>query len=261
MTKNILEEGIKFFEDYTKKLVKTKDHYVAESLQLKLDHSLRVAKLSALLAQRLELDEPECELAEFIGLFHDLGRFVQFTEHQSFDDTKFGDHAAQSVSMLKEQTFFSVLPETEQQLVLFAIESHNKASVTSKDKQQMLFSQLLRDADKLDIWEICVSFLKRDGSFSLPSICYNLPHTPGVSEAVIKSLAVGKPVVRKEVQSVNDFKLMLMGMVYDLNFKSSFQIVSEKQLIKKIYDTMPKRDDVIDAYRQIRLFIENKFVE
>ena len=261
MTHTILEEGKKFFEGYTQKLLKTKDFYISENLQLKADHSLRVSKLSAQLARSLDLDNSDCELSELIGLLHDLGRFVQFTEHQSFDDTKCGDHASLGVSLITDQPFFKLLSEYEQQVVIFSIESHNKVSISGKDKQAMLFGQILRDADKLDIWEICISFLKRDGSFSLPSVCYDLPNSPGISENIIKNLSAGKSISKIDLHSSNDFKLMLMGMVFDLNFKLSFQMLNEKQLVKKIYDTLPKRDDVIDLYRKIRLFIENKFIE
>ncbi|MGV8137628.1 MAG: HD domain-containing protein [Mangrovibacterium sp.] len=261
MTEEILEKGKQFFEDYTKKLIKTKDFSISDNLQLKRNHSLRVAELSAYIAGNLALDEQECQMAQFIGLMHDLGRFPQFEKYQSFDDLKTEDHAALSVSILKAEDFFKELSEAEQQIVMQTIEMHNKLTITSKDKPVILFSQILRDADKLDLWELAVSYLKRDGSFGLPSISFNLPKTPGVSETVIKGISLGKPVSKKDLQSVNDFKLFLMGMVYDLNFKASFQVLNQKQLITKIYDTLPKRDDVINVYRQMRLFIENKFVE
>lgn len=261
MTEEIIEKGKQFFEEYTKKLIKTKDFYVSDNLQLKKEHSLRVAKLSAYIADKLDLDEQECKMAEFIGLMHDLGRFPQFEKYQSFDDLKTEDHAALSVGVLKAEGFFAELSEAEQQIVIQTIEMHNKLAINSKDKPVILFSQILRDADKLDIWEVAVSYLKRDGSFGLPSISFNLPKTPGISEVVIRGILTGKPISKKDLQSVNDFKLFLMAMVYDLNFKASFLLLNQKQLITKIYDTLPKRDDVINFYRQIRLFIENKFVE
>ncbi len=261
MTGNILEEGKKFFDNYSQKLIKTKDSQIADYLQFKKEHCLRVAKLSVQIAEKLDLDGPDRELVEFIGLFHDLGCLTHFEKYQSFDDSKTEDHAALSISLLKEQPFFENFPEDEQQLIVQVIGDHNKAVFTSKDQRTLQLGKIVRDADKLDIWGISVSSLKRDGSFVLPSISYDLPKSPGVSEAVIKSIVSGKPVVKKDLQSVNDFKLFLMSMVFDLNFKASFQLLSEKQLIKKIYDTLPKRDEVIDIYRQIRLFIENKFVE
>ncbi|MGE4586150.1 MAG: HD domain-containing protein [Mangrovibacterium sp.] len=261
MTEEILESGKQFFEDYTKKLIKNKEYTIAENLQMKKNHSLRVAALSALIAGKLELDEEECKLAEFIGLMHDLGRFPQFEKYQSFDDLKTEDHGLLSVGVLEAEDFFLSMPENVRELIVRTIEMHNKLAFTSKDKQVILYSQILRDADKLDIWEVAVSFLKRDGSFGLPSISFNLPKAPGISEAVVKSILNGKAVDKKELQTLNDFKLFLMALVFDLNFKVSFQLLNEKQLISRIYETLPKRDDVINVYRQIRLFIENKFVE
>jgi hypothetical protein len=49
-------------------------------------------------------------------------------------------------------------------------------------------------------------------------------------------------------------------MAFDLNYKFTFRLISEKQYIQKIYETLPKRDQIIDAYRGIKLFVENKFV-
>ena len=261
MTENILENGKQFFEDYTQKIMKEKDLYLSDNLSLKKEHSLRVAKLSAYIAGELGLDKPDCQMAEFIGLLHDLGRFFQFEKYHSFDDLKTEDHAALSIATFKDEAFFKELSEEDQQLIISVVEQHNKVAVMSKDKTIVQFSQILRDADKLDIWEVCVSYLKRDGSFSLSSISLDLPNTPGVSEVVIKTLMQGKGVQRKDLQTVNDFKLFIMGMVFDLNYKVSFLLLNQKQLIKKIYDTLPKRDDVINIYRQIRLLVENKFVE
>ena len=261
MSGKFYEEGKRFFDDYSQKLISTTDGDISENLLLKKEHSLRVAQLCASLANKLELNEQECELAGLIGLLHDLGRFTQYEKHKSFDDLKTEDHAELGVAIIKEQAFFLNLPEDDRQNIVEAIELHNKLSFNSKGKQTSIWGTILRDADKLDIWELCVLNLKRDGSFNLSSISYNLPKTPGVSESIIKNLLARKPVLKKDLQSVNDFKLMLIAMVYDLNYKASFHILNEKQLISKIYDTLPKRDDVIDAYRQVRLFIENKFVE
>ena len=46
--------------------------------QLKLAHSLRVAKNARLIAEGLAWAAPQVALAEIIGLLHDTGRFPQF---------------------------------------------------------------------------------------------------------------------------------------------------------------------------------------
>ena len=64
----------------------------------------------------------------------------------------------------------------------------------------------------------------------------------------------------EDLKSMNDYKLLLISMVFDINFKYTFRIMSEKQYVQKIYEILPKRDQIIDAYRGIKLFVENKFV-
>ncbi|MGQ7870749.1 HD domain-containing protein [Sunxiuqinia sp. sy24] len=250
-----------FFEKYTAGFLRHEDQEVADLLTLKREHSLRVAKLSGLVATNLMLEEEDILLAEVIGLLHDLGRFEQFEKHQSFNDQQAGDHAELGVALLKEQAFFTAFSEERQNLIAQAILNHNKESISLKeDKLVVTYSQILRDADKLDIWETCVNNLKRDGNFKYPSISLNLPATGLVNDKIIRSIQNQKQAKRKDMQSVNDFKLMLMSMIFDLNFRVSFQLLSEKQSIKQLYESMSKKDVVIDAYRELRLFIENKFV-
>ena len=261
MNQTTIEEGKEFFGETAKMYIKASDFAISENLQMKKEHSLRVSANCLQLAVVLKLEKPDQEFISLIGLLHDVGRFIQFDKYKSFDDAQTEDHAVLSMSMIKEEDFFKAMDEEDQQLMIQVIEGHNKLTFSAKDKKVLQFGHILRDADKLDNWELAVSLLKRDGSFSLPGISYNLPKLPGVTDAVIKNLAASKPVLRKDLHSLTDFKLFLMSMVYDLNLKASFAWVSEKQLIKKIYDTLTKRDDVIDAYRLIRLYIENKLTE
>jgi hypothetical protein len=228
---------------------------------MKRDHSLRVSANCFYLAKALGLEEPEQAFVGLIGLLHDVGRFVQFEKYGHFDDGTSEDHAALSVELISEQIFFKALDEADQLLLTEVIGGHNKFSFNSKDNRTFLFGQILRDADKMDNWELAVSMLKRDGTFNLPSINYNLPKLPAASDAVLKSLDAGKSVLKKDLQSLADFKLFLMSMVYDLNFKASFVWVTERQLIKKIYESMTKSDRVIDVYRKLRLHIENRLSE
>ncbi|WP_163717622.1 HD domain-containing protein [Mangrovibacterium lignilyticum] len=261
MDQHTIEEGKKYFGEIAKKFIKASDFAVAENLQMKKDHSVRVAAICLHLAEALEMDAADQDLIELIGLFHDVGRFIQFEKYQHFDDSKSEDHALLSVQMISEQQFFINMDEESQKLVVEVIGGHNKFNFSSKDKRVSQFAQILRDADKMDNWELAVSLLKRDGTFTLPNISYNLPKLPAASEAVLKSLLAEKPVLKKDLQSLADFKLFLMSMVYDLNFKASFVWVTDRQLIKKIYDSMTKGDRVIDAYRKIRLHIENRLTE
>lgn len=250
-----------FFEKYTATFFKQSAPEITEALALKQEHSLQVSKLCGIVATNLMLEEEDILLAELIGLLHDIGRFEQYVRYQTFDDQKSEDHAELAISILNEQLFFTAMSESKRNIITRSILNHNKETISLKeDKLIVTYSQILRDADKLAIWESCVKNLQRNGSFKIDAISLHLPLTGTVSDSIIRNIKNQKQVKRKDMQSVNDFKLAVMSMVFDLNFRVSFQLLNEKQLIKKLYDSMPKKDQVIDAYREMRLYIENKFI-
>ena len=69
----------KVFNEYVKKY-NANDGKIA----LKIAHILRVADLSKKIAISLNLSEENIELAELIGLLHDIGRFEQVRIYNTF---------------------------------------------------------------------------------------------------------------------------------------------------------------------------------
>ena len=55
-----------------------------KNFDIKKEHSFRVAGLSKMLALNLNLEIEEIKIAYFIGLFHDIGRFRQLVEFNTF---------------------------------------------------------------------------------------------------------------------------------------------------------------------------------
>jgi hypothetical protein len=91
-------------------------------------------------------------------------------------------------------------------------------------------------------------------------LAHNLPVSNEVAPKVAKALKNHKSVLKADVVTTTDFKLLQMGWVFDLNFKRSFQLLSEMQLIKKLYDTLPKNDQIIELYRIIKIYLENQLL-
>jgi hypothetical protein len=170
------------------------------------------------------------------------------------------DHAPVSTKLIQEMDFYSKLTADIQLIILKTIDVHNKLKLPKLDnEQQTQFARLLRDADKLDIYESSYRFFKERQGVQ-PIMTFDLINSIEVSEKIIKSIIAGKTAAVEDMKTMNDYKLFLLSMAFDLNFKYTFRIMSEKQYIQKIYETLPKRDQIIDVYRSIKLFVENKFV-
>jgi len=56
-------------------------------------------------------------------------------------------------------------------------------------------------------------------------------------------------------------KIMQLSWIYDINFKASVEIILNNRYLEKIYSSLPKNDTVIDIYRKIKIFANNKLFE
>ena len=55
-----------------------------------------------------------------------------------------------------------------------------------------------------------------------------------VSDKIIKSVLAGKTAAVEDMKTMNDYRLLLLSMAYDLNFKYTFRDFSRKNnLFKK----------------------------
>ena len=71
-------------------------------MKLKLNHTLRVEKLSRRIAIEENFSDEEIKISTLCGLLHDIGRFEQFQRYSSFNDSKNEDHANLGVKVLME---------------------------------------------------------------------------------------------------------------------------------------------------------------
>ena len=68
-----------------------------DKIKLKKEHIERVVLLSKMIAQDLNLNDEQILLAEVIGYFHDIGRFKQVEEYDTFNDKISVNHAEYSL--------------------------------------------------------------------------------------------------------------------------------------------------------------------
>lgn len=259
VTIDLLKECRLEFEEYFQTLISDSPESQARVDDIR-NHSMRVVNNTQLLAKSILQTDEEKYIAEIIALFHDYGKAVMIVQGTESPINIQHNHAALSAKLIQQMDFYSKLPADVQIIVHKAIESHNKIKLPKLDnEQQSLYARLLRDADKLDIWEASYRFFKEKNGLQ-PLMTLDLINQVDVSEKILKSIMAGKTAAVEDMKSMNDYRLLLLSMAFDLNFKYTFRVLSERQFIQKIYETLPKRDQIIDAYRAIKLFVENKFV-
>ncbi len=233
----------------------------ANNFLIKYEHSLRVAKLCVDIAQSLRLTEEEQEMAFLAGIFHDVGRFRQLLEFNTFNDTQSVDHAEYSLQVISEYGFLDECEEGEKRKILLAVQYHNKRELPKEsDENELLYARILRDADKLDIFQVITDYYINPKAVPNHTLTWEMPKGGVVSEEVAKQVLAGKLVSKADVANQIDIKIMQLSWVYDVNFKPSFDILMKKRFLEKIYGTLSKSDTVIEIYRKVKVYAENKIL-
>jgi putative nucleotidyltransferase with HDIG domain len=241
------------------KFFQSSDPIMNHSFAVKKEHSLRVCKEILNLGGLLGLHLEELCIAETAALFHDIGRFEQYRRFRTFADGRSENHAELGIKILRGDYVLDALERVPRDLIIKPILYHNRLSIPENEtKPCLLFSRLLRDADKLDILNIVTEYYQRSGSERSAAIELELPDTPHVSESVLKNLRAGRLVSSEDLKSLNDFKLLQLGWVYDINFKPTFQIISDRGYLKAIRDVLPPSKDIDDVFSMITEYLETK---
>ena len=219
----------------------------------KIHHSLRVMELSKQIATMMNLSQEDIELATLIGLLHDLGRFEQYTQYHTFKDNNIFDHADYAYNMLNSVIRTYIDSPKYDDIIKIAIKNHNKYSIEEGlTERQLLFSKLIRDADKLDILYEATFYFYEDQEQDIN----NSQIHPDALDS-IKNHTLIKNEVRDLSSTINSV-LGVIAMAFDLNFKESFQILKENDYINKTLDRFSIKDE--ENYKKIR-HIVNDFID
>lgn len=204
------------------------------SIERKYHHSYRVASISKLIAEDLEFDKEEIELAILIGLLHDIARFEQWTRYETYIDSKSIDHADFGVQILKENNFLRDFIENDKydNIVLTAIKNHNKFKVEDGiDEYTLKFCKLIRDADKIDILYLATSNYYNDEQLRLEI------QNSKITDEYYMQISNNKVILRTNTKKYPlDRVLNQISFIYDLNYNYSKKYIYEKNYINQILD-------------------------
>ena len=212
------------------------------ALELKYLHSLRVAENARVIAADLGLSAPQVRLAQGCGLVHDVGRFTQFVAYGSFRDADTVDHGAEGRRTLETQDVRSRLDPDDWMPVAAAVEYHNRRAEELPDglaPEADLMLRLVRDADKLDILDLVLRSVARDGFRELPGMLPQVRLERAVSPAVLAEAASTGSVSLAGVATLGDFLVLLASWFRDFNYAPTRRLAIERDLPGRLRRELP----------------------
>ena len=219
---------MKVFEQYIKKFDMNKGNVKAMYF-----HSIKMMELCKDIATNLGFfTEEEIKVCGLIGLFHDIGRFEQWTKYKTFVDSESIDHGDLSVEILKDIIPKITRDEYLQNVILIAIKNHNKFKIEENlDEKCIIMAKIVRDADKLDILTEQGNIIKRNHE---------------LNNKLLKDLMNHRMINNIDVKNEMDSILRLIGFIFDLNFKYSISYILDEDIVKN-------KINLIEIYSGINL--------
>ncbi len=237
-----LERFRTWFERYTRSFSSEKEDG-RKNISLKIEHTSRVCGLILQVALEETTDRPLLLLAEATALFHDIGRFPQYARYKTFRDSISVNHGRLGAETLIKENVLEGLPEREREMILTAVRFHNAFSIPVIDDPEALFLvKLVRDADKLDIWRIFLEFYENGRGGLASAAGLGLPDTPGYSEEMVAAIVEKKTASLSSVKSLNDFILLQLSWIFDLNFNAAVRILLEKGVVDRFIRLLPETE-------------------
>jgi len=225
-----------FFEEYTSKYDKE-----LSGISLKYNHSFRVVKKTEQVAKSIKFNKKDMELVRVCALLHDIARFEQYTKYKHFNDSKSFDHGDKGAEILKENGITN-------EIILDAVKYHNKYEIPKDiNKTNKKFLKVVRDADKIDILEHQGEVCKTDN--------YTIPQE--LKDYFINQKSMGRNIKVHPEGNIIAI-LRMLAFIYDLNYKESFRMIKEKDLINKKCDLLEEHGN--KGIEEIRDLC-NKYIE
>ncbi len=233
-----------WFGTYTRRFY-SPDPAEQRNISLKIEHTARVCDIISTISRDLSLGPSDMLLAESSGLFHDIGRFPQFARHKTFRDSISVNHGKLGAEVLAEEKVLQDLPAHEQEIITAAVKFHNVYAIPHLPSDDMLlFLKLVRDSDKLDIWSIFTGYFAVPEEERASEAVLRLPDGPGYSEEMIAAIHGKRPAPIAYLRTLNDFKLMQLSWIADLNFSASFRLLLEGGYIDSLISLLPDDEEI-----------------
>ncbi len=220
-------------------------------VQMKVGHIIRVAENCKKLASYLKLTQKQIELAELIGVLHDIGRFEQYKIVEKNQKKNF-DHGKAGVEVLKKDNYIRkyIKEDTYDDIIYTAVQQHNKYQLSEGLSQEKeLFCKIIRDADKLDlIYEGAVIYWEQ------PERVKQVEEGK-LSEKMLENVYQKKLADSKNSISETDQILRFASYVFDINFSYSLMVLNENDNVSKMIDKfhyqVPKTKDAMMKVKKI----------
>ena len=236
----LLDRHIRWFEEFVSGFFTGAPEHDTH-IALKKEHSLNVLAEARAIAGGLALSADVLTATHLGALYHDAGRFPQYSAYKTFQDSRSCNHALLGVRTMRPQPVWEQVPLPVKRMALAALSMHNRRAVpASLSRDLALVTGIVRDSDKLDIVRIMLEHFRPGGKRSDVVMLHLAPgpglYTPAVARQVLEGRIGEYAAMRYE----NDFKLLLLSWVHDFNHRAARRAFLARGHAEEIFSLLPE---------------------
>lgn len=239
------EKARKVFDDYVN-LYDSSD----EKIKLKIEHTYRVSELSEKIAESMNLSKEDKDIAWLIGLLHDIGRFEQVKRYGTFNDAVSIDHAKLGVQILFTENKireFTADKENDE-IIKCAIDYHNMYRIPDNLSERIkMFSNIIRDADKIDIFKVNVIVPIEE----IYNVSSEEIYNSEITKEVLENFYEKDTVLRKLKRTAVDHIVGHISLVFGLVYPQSIKIVYEQGYLEQLMNFKSNNKDTNEKLAKI----------
>jgi len=229
-----------------------------KNIILKREHTFRVLEAAKDIAEGEGLSEQETLMASATAILHDAGRFPQYRRWRTFRDSESDNHARLGIEVLREQKVLDHLSTEERLTIEEAIRFHNMLAIPARHESPTdLFIRIIRDSDKLDIWYVFLDYFRQPEDQRASAAGLGFPDEPGVTPECVDSFLDGRIVRLDDCKILNDFRVLQISWVYDLNFRTTCRLLKERNYIQELSQGLPEEPRLQMAIEKALMHISN----
>lgn len=220
-------------------------------VQLKIDHSLRVLNNSCQIVEQESFPKALHTGVKTAALFHDIGRFEQYRQYSTFNDSKSVNHGHLGVKVLKTTGMADLIDPAWKNMVLACVGLHNKMTLPAQMPQTLsTLCRVIQDSDKIDIFSVMLHYLEHPEKADSTVILDLVPHPVKCTPKLVQDVLANKLCTYSEMRWSNDFLLLLASWIPSFHFFSSLQILQQCGSVNKLCRMLPKTD-AVDPVHQL----------
>ena len=231
-------------------------------LRLKFDHSLRVQRYARQIATELAWSQKDINLADALGLLHDIGRFPQFKQYGTLQDARSIDHGECGFCTATRTGVLVDCHPSRAQWILDGIRFHNRREIPAGlEHDSLRFVKLVRDADKLDIFHIVVDTIRNATFRQHPEILAGIDPDGPLNPVLVNEVREQRRGTYEHVRSLADWIVLMLAWVYNLNYLPTLHEVTRAGFLEDLIGLAPDTPEVRAIVADTRSYFAEKFAE